>query len=182
VSESSPHERALAAFELDDVLIVELRCRVARDFNQSATIEEMRFLHKFDLQTTGMVQARKVMGQADEFLIFRYYIDGGVRLIKPDVPADRESFSQEDVLAEIEGIVAVDYKSSKDLRDDPEAVGGFGPNVVFHAWPYWRAAISSVATDMRLPRIVLPMLRQTSRKPVHLDSMPGKDSPTQDSP
>ena len=168
MSEPSPHERALAAFELDDVLIVELRCKVARDFNQSAPIEEMRFLHKFDLQGNGMVQSRKVVGESEEFLVFRYYIDGGVRLIKTDVPSDREEFAEQDVLAEIEGTVAVDYKSSKDLRGDPEAVGGFGPNVVFHAWPYWRAAISSVATDMRLPRIVLPMLRQNIRKTVQL--------------
>jgi hypothetical protein len=170
VSDLSPHERALAAFEIDDVLIVELRCKVVRDFNQSAPIEELRFLHKFEIQRNGIVQTRKQALDSEEFLVFRYYIDGGVRLIRPEVPPDREEFTEQDILAEIEGTVAVDYTSSKDLREDLEAVAAFGPNVVFHAWPYWRAAISSVASDMRLPRIVLPMLRQSIRKPVNLES------------
>lgn len=178
MSELSPHERALKVFELEDVFIVELRCKVARDYNQTGQIGNFRFLHRFDPQNTGIAQARKAAEGSEEILVFRYYIEAGLRVIKPEVPADREEFTDDDVLAEIEATLAIDYKSSCDLREDIEAISAFAPNVVFHAWPYWRAEITTLTNDMRLPRIVLPMLRQSSKRTIHLAQ--SADKPTTD--
>jgi hypothetical protein len=169
VSDPSPHERALAAFELDDVFIAELRCRVAHDFNQNQPFASIRYLHRFEPRNEGIVQRRKTADGSVEQFIFRYLVQAGVRLIKPGVPADRKEFTDEDVLAEIEGLVAVDYSSSRDIQGDLEAISAFGPNVLFHAWPYWRAAVTAIASDMRLPRIVLPMLRQAKKTLIRLD-------------
>ena len=169
MSEISAQERALALFEIDDIFVVELKCRVVRDFNQTALFSEQRYQHRFQPQNEAISQQRNSVDGKEQMLVFRYFLDAGVQLIKPDVPADRAEFTDADVLAEIHGVIAIDYRASKDPREDPEAISAFGPNVVFHAWPYWRALVIDRAAQMRLPRIVLPMLRQASKKPIQLE-------------
>ena len=166
----SAQERALAVFELDDIFVVELNCRVVRDFNQTGMFSELRYQHRFQPQNESVWQQRSSVDGKENVLIFRYLVDAGIQWIKPEVPADRAEFTDEDVLAEIQAVFAIDYRASKDPRDDPEAISAFGPNVVFHAWPYWRALVIDRAAQMRLPRIVLPMLRQASKKAIQFES------------
>lgn len=165
----NPHERALEALELEDIFVVELQCRAPRDLNQAAVHPDIRFQHRFAPQNTLLMQSRGNADSSDKILIIRYYIEGEVRLIKPETPSDRQEFTEDDILATIAGVVAVDYRSTKDLRDDEEAVAAFGSNVLFHAWPYWRNTVMGRAAEMRLPRLVLPMMRQAKKKAIQLE-------------
>ena len=165
MSEKNAHDRALQAFELDDIFIVELTCKIARDFNQAGSLPEVGMQHRFEPENSGLIQTRQEMPSGKEVMIFRYYVDGNVRVLIPDVPANKTDVASEDLLAEIAGVIAVDYRTNRDLREDVEAIGAFGANVVFHAWPYWRAAVLCRAAELRLPRIVLPMMRQPRIKP-----------------
>lgn len=173
MSGASPHERALAVFELDDVFVIDLRCNVLRDFNQSALRPEAQIQHRFSARTQGLVQARKLVDSDTELLICRYYVDGGVRFLRPGVEAESYEFKDEDVLANIEGTIAVDYRASTDIREDVEAISAFSTQVVFHAWPYWRAIVTCRAAEMRLPRVVLPMMRQAKKTVIALQSVSG---------
>lgn len=166
----SAHQRALDAFELDDIFVVELTCKIARDFNQTANFSVFRMQHRFEPLNTGVVQTRKQLATEQDTMVFRYYVEGEVRVIKPEVPEEKTEFDEDDILASIGAIIAVDYLSTKDLREDLDAIGAFGSNVVFHAYPYWRSAVICRAAELRLPRIVLPMMRQAKKAAIELES------------
>ena len=158
---NSPGNRAASVCEINDIFLVESKCRVARDFNQTELMPRVTFQHRLLPDKEGLAQVRKDAGSGDDINIIRYFIDGGLRVLRPNVvPEDSQDLKMEDVLAEITVKIAVDYTCPKDLLEDTEAIGAFSANAVFHAWAYWRSIIHSFSDEMRLPRVTLPMMKQ----------------------
>jgi hypothetical protein len=163
VSDTSAGARAVAACEIADVFIIESRCHVVRDFNPMDTITTVTFQHRIAPQKEAIAQTRQVVASGEEINIVRYYIEGGLRVLKPAIADEKrndQALTKDDILAEITATLAVDYTCPKSYLEDTEAIGAFGRNAVFHAWPYWRQIIHALSDQMRLPRITLPMMKQ----------------------
>jgi hypothetical protein len=169
MTESSPGARAVSAVEISDVFLVESSCHIARDFNQMQAMPIVTFQHRLSPESEGIAQVREDLDSGDEVTVIRYFINGGLRVLRPNATADAASSGDvkaDDVLAEIAVKLAVDYVCPKTLLEDRDAIGAFSKNAVFHSWPYWRSVIHSLSDQMRLPRITLPMLRQHAIEPM----------------
>jgi hypothetical protein len=143
--------------------LVQCSCHIARDFNQLEPRPVVRFQHRLTPESEVLAQSRKELNSANEMNVIRYFVDGGLRVLRPtarEVPT--ADVREEDILAEIVVKLAVDYVCPKELFGDQLAIGAFSKNAVFHAWPYWRSLIHLFSDQLRLPRITLPMLRQHS--------------------
>jgi hypothetical protein len=180
VNQVSPGARAVSALEISDVFLVESSCHVRRDFNPTEHFDKVTFQHRLLPEKEGVAQVRTDALTGDEITIMRYFIDGGLRVLRPEfsrgATADAEPTS-EDVLAEISVRLAVDYVCPKALLEDRDAIGSFSKNAVFHSWSYWRSLIHSFSDQMRLPRITLPMLRQHNLGPMQpLAASPNTDA------
>jgi hypothetical protein len=169
MSTPSPGARAVSALEISDVFLVESRCYIARDFNPMEQNPRLTFQHKISPEKNVLVQIRKEAHSDEELNVVRYFIDGGFRVLRPNVAADQGHAAQADVLAEIIVKMAVDYLCPRDFFDDQAAMGAFSKNAVFHSWSYWRTIIHSLSDHMRLPRLTLPMLRQQTTSPIELE-------------
>jgi hypothetical protein len=169
MTETSPGARAVSALEIIDVFMVESNCHVARDFNQTEMMPRITFQHRLSPEREGIAQVRTAVDSGDEINVIRYFIDGGLRVLRPNTStsiATANEVKAQDVLAEIVVKLAVDYTCPKAFLQDKDAIGAFGKNAVFHAWSYWRSLIHSFSDQMRLPRVTLPMLRQHSIGPM----------------
>jgi hypothetical protein len=169
MTENSPGARAVSAVEISDVFLVESSCHIARDFNQMQTIPRVTFQHRLSPEGEGIAQVRKDLESGDEITVIRYFIDGGLRVLRPDATGGDlppGEVDPKDILAEIAVKLAVDYICPKALLEDTDAIGAFSKNAVFHSWSYWRSVIHSLSDQMRLPRITLPMLRQHTIGPM----------------
>jgi hypothetical protein len=167
----------VTAVEINDVFLIEARCNVSRDFNQTELARRIAFQHRLTPDGEGVFQIRNDALSGTEINIIRYFIDGGLRVLRPGATSNAATeieFKPEDVLAEILVKIAVDYNCPKALLEDRDAIGAFSKNAVFHAWPYWRSIVHSFSDQMRLPRVTIPMLRQHALAPMALaDSTAG---------
>ena len=160
---SSPGQRAVADFEIDDVFLHSAECKVDPEFNEAQVIDNVIFGHRVHVGPSIYGQIRTPVDAVEPAIqIVRYLIVGEVRMLKPGATTESEEIPDSDLLAGIKLTYAVDYRCSKALLQDQDAIRSFGKNAVFHAWPYWREGVHDMIARMRLPRITVPMLKPGS--------------------
>jgi hypothetical protein len=160
VSEPSPGARAVEAFEIEDVFLIASECRVARELNPQAPILEFGYGFNGGIGPEVLVQQRGDADGANPVFILRYYVNAEVRILKPEVRAEKqEDFTEENTLAYIRLEVATDYRGLEELVRNPEVVGSFSRNAYYHAWPYLREEVHAMCSRLRVPRITLPMMK-----------------------
>lgn len=160
MSELSPGARAVEAFEIEDVFLIESECRVARDLNPQALIVEFGYGFTGGIAPEVIVQRRGDADGANSFFVLRYYVNAEVRILKPEIhAAKQEDFTEENTLAFIRLLVATDYRGPEELVRNPEVVGSFAKNAYYHAWPYLREEVHAACSRLRVPRITLPMMK-----------------------
>jgi len=171
VSASSPGARAIEVLEIEDVFVVSARTDLNRDFNQTDRSHPfLQAMQRYRVEDKVLFQVRKPNIEPEEpFTLIRYFAIGEVHIAKPGTTFTsqftQEEISQEERLASIELVFAIDYKcKDKDVLS-PEMLGAFSKNVVFHMWPYWREAIHAECARMRLPAITIPMMKQGQLPP-----------------
>lgn len=151
--------RAVSMFEIEDVFLVETKCSVARDLNQTAKLAEYTFAHQMAVDSECLWQTRTPVNGGEPFYVLRYFVNADVRLLKPEFRPGGEGPTDEDSIAVLKFTIAVDYRCPKEAQDDAESVGAFTRNACFHAWPYVRAEVHSACDRLRIPRLTLPMLK-----------------------
>lgn len=159
MSKDSPGSRAVAALEIADIFLIEASSRVIHDFNNQAQLLDVDSKHSFQVESSGLHQTRTAQETGEEIHIIRYFVTGGLRMLKPDVPREKGEFIADDFLAEVHAKFAVDYSSPKGFEKDIDAVAAFSTNAQFHAWAYWREVVHSQLAQMRLPRVTIPMFK-----------------------
>ena len=164
MTEGAHGARAVAAFEIDDVALIESECKVARDFNPSEPWgDQAVFAHRVNVEPNVLVQMRTAPG-VDPFNVVRYFFNIQVRLLKSQLqpPTDPESVAEDQILATLRFLLAIDYRAGN-LSSDPDATGAFSHNAQFHAWPYVREEIHAMCSRLRIPRLTVPMLKTQQR-------------------
>jgi hypothetical protein len=163
VSEESSGTRAVKAFEINDVFIVESACSIDRNHNPEAEIGSLLFGHFIHIEPEAIHQTRTILATGEQIHVVRYVIMSQVRILRPGITADEEP-TDADTLASMRFFFAADYRCSKEMIDDPDAVGAFTQNAVFHVWPYFREAVHDACGRLRLPRLTIPMNKPPAKQ------------------
>jgi hypothetical protein len=163
VSQPSPGARAVGAYEIEDVVLIESACKVDRDFNPTMHIKEAQFAHRFSIGHEVLSQTRTPIAEGEAYHLIRYFLTTEVHLLKPDVKP-KESPTADDFMASLSFVFAIDYRCTKEDMGDVDAIGAFSTNAQFHAWPFVREEIHTMCGRLRIPRLTIPML-----KPVQID-------------
>jgi hypothetical protein len=95
----------------------------------------------------------------------RYFVRGDVEVAKPGIEVSGDAdgkveIREEDRLAIMSFVFAVDYRCTAEQPPDADALSAFAQNAAFHAWPYWRESVHAVCARMRLPTMTVPMFRR----------------------
>src|SRR5438128_2340142 len=109
MSENSPGSRAVAAFDIADVFLIEASCRVARDFNSQAQFPEILSQHLFQTESGALHQQRAMLQTGATFHVIRYFVSATLRLLKPGIVPDKPDLGTDDWLGEVHAKIAVDY-------------------------------------------------------------------------
>ena len=157
MSAPSPGARAVAAFKIEDVFLVAADCWVSRENNQTALSTEVSLGHFSNVENAVLRQQRISVKDGSQLNILRYFIATEVRLLKPGVVVENREPTEEEYLARMKLTFAADYSCSQEALEDTEAIGAFGRNAQFNAWPYIREEVSTFCGRLRIPRIMLPM-------------------------
>jgi hypothetical protein len=162
VSDKSPAARAQAALEIDDVLLIESECKVARDFQPTMQWKDVAsFAHRMSVDNNVMFQTRTPVGSdVAPFHIVRYFFEIEVRLVKPDIEPlpPVEALEEGQIQARLRFLLAIDYRASEPFAD-LEALGAFSSNAQFQVWPYVREEIHAACIRLRIPQLTLPMMK-----------------------
>jgi hypothetical protein len=175
VSAPSPGARAVAAYKIEDVFLVAAECWVSRDNNQGAQPTEITYGHFSSVDETVMHLERTSILDGKKLYILRYFVIADVRLLKPGVSVENRDPTQEELLAGIKLTFATDYSCSPEALQDTDALGAFSRNAQFHAWPYIREEVSAFCGRLRIPRVMLPMLKPDQPWPVRIASGPEQE-------
>jgi hypothetical protein len=160
VSTPTPGARAVSSYEIADVFLVDSHCWVDREFNQTQQLAEFVYGHQARVDPECLMQTRTPLGGGAPVYILRYFIQGEVRLLKPGTePAEGRDPSDKELFALLKFLFAADYHCPANALEDQDAVGAFGRNAFFHAWPYFREEVHAACSKLRIPRITLPMLK-----------------------
>lgn len=177
MNEREAHQEALKLFELDDVFVIESRSIAKRDIAPSLQVPQLQYQHRLAPKDDLIVQERTTTdGEQSKFV--RYFVEGGVRVIDPDAlkSGDNEP-TDEDFLVQIYATLAVDYRAGREpdpnSKDDQEIIAAFVKNAVLHAWGVWRAHVLSTCAQMRVPPVIVPMM-----KPVAAAAPAAADAPS----
>lgn len=166
MSADSPGQRAVEAFEIDDVFLIRSDCNVNRDFNQTEVIPECGLQFSVSAAPEALAQVRTLLGpEAKKIFIIRYLVSGEGRLIKSEHVPESGEVDDKHVFATLRLTYAADYRCREEDFADREAIGAFVRNVVFHVWPFWREGAVSMAARMRLPRVTIPMNKPPTGPP-----------------
>jgi hypothetical protein len=161
-------QRAQASLRIDDVFLVETTCVVDRALIPNQVLPELACKHVLSIDREAIKQARQLNDDAGTTVhIVRYFVRGGVQMLKPGVqaPSPPEAPAADDVLGELTHCFAVDYVCAENFLNDGQAIGAFTRNVIHHAWPFWREAVMRECERHRLPRVVIPMLQPGAMPP-----------------
>lgn len=151
--------RAVVAYEIDDVILIESACKVDRDFNPTMLISEAAFAHRVSVDLEMLAQTRTPVPDGEVSHLIRYFLMTEVRLVKPGKKPDEEAPKEDDFLATLNFVFAIDYRCSKEAMEDREAIGAFSSNAQFHAWPFIREEVHAMCGRLRIPRLTIPMLK-----------------------
>lgn len=161
VNEREAHQKALDLLEIDDVFVVESSAKVDTNFVPSASVPQLRFQHRLGPTGNLIVQERLTPDQV-KISVVRYFVSGGIRVLRHDVTSDPPEDAPDDqFLAQIHATLAVDYRCQRefDPAEHQEPIAAFLKNAVFHAWSIWRAHVLNTATQMRLPALIVPIMK-----------------------
>lgn len=139
--------------------MIRSECWVSRDYNQSAPPSAFTFGQQSGIEGEAIVQERTPADGKPSIYVLRYFVDADIRLLKQGVNVSDREPVEDDFLAVLKFTLAVDYRCPQSLLGDKDAIGSFGRNAHFHAWPYLREEVHAACARMRLPRITLPMLK-----------------------
>lgn len=167
MSNPSAGARAVVAYEIDDVVLIESACKVGRDFNPTMLLSEARFAHRIAIDQEVMSQTRTPVPAGEPFHLIRYFLRTEVYLLKPGVEP-KEPPTADEFMASLNFVFAIDYRCTKQDMEDRDAIGAFSANAQFHAWPFVREEIHAMCGRLRIPRLTIPML-----KPVPMDDASG---------
>jgi hypothetical protein len=159
VTTTSPGERAVATYKIEDVFLVKADCWVARDNNQTAPPGEITYGHISGIDKNVLYQERTSAVDGSKITIIRYFVNTDVRLVKPGISVENREPTDEELLAVMKLTFAADYSCPKEAVKDSDAISAFSRNAHFHAWPYIREEVSAFCGRLRIPRVMLPMLR-----------------------
>jgi hypothetical protein len=159
VSEPSAGARAVVDYEIEDVILIESTCKVDRDFNPMMLLSETAFAHRVSVDSEVLAQTKTPVSEGESFHLIRYFLTTEVRLVKPGKKPDEESPKEDDFMATLNFVFAIDYRCSKEATEDREAIGAFSSNAQFHAWPFIREEIHAMCGRLRIPRLTIPMLK-----------------------
>jgi len=162
----SPGARAVASFELEEIFLISTECWVARDYNPTAPIVDFVYGHRSAVEDGALIQERIPVGTEAPIYVLRYFVDADIRVLKPGMKFEEHEPTDEQTLAVVKMKMGADYRCPKEMAEDIEVVGAFTRNVQYHVWPYIRESAHSFFLRLRIPRLVLPMMRpeQPTRK------------------
>ncbi|HTF45251.1 MAG TPA: hypothetical protein VK641_15195 [Terriglobales bacterium] len=160
MSDPSPGARAVVAYEIEDVVLIECGAKLARDFNPTMFIKNVQFAHRTWIDGEVLSQDRVPVADGEQYHLLRYFLSTEVHLLKPDV-IPKEEPTAEDFMASFNFVFAIDYRCAKEATADLEAIGSFTANAQFHAWPFVREEIHTMCGRLRIPRLTIPMLKLT---------------------
>jgi hypothetical protein len=166
---ASPGARAVSVCEIDDVFLTEISCTVDGEFTPGQVMAEVACQHSFAVEQRALMQTRTLSGPPDTVIyVLRYFTRGEVSILKPGVPIPSppaaSDISDKDLLARLVHKFAVDYVCPQGFFDDQAAVSSFSKQAAFHAWAFWREAVTTDAARLRLPKVTIPMLKPVQQQ------------------
>jgi hypothetical protein len=159
VTDPTPGERAVAAYQIEDVFVTNLNCRVSPEFNPHQAWGQMAFNHRASVDKNMLIQTRSTVDGGEDQTIVRYFVSSEVGLLKAETSVEKKEFSEEDYLASIHITVAADYSCTVAASKDADAISAFSRNAVFHVWPYLREIIHAACDRLRIPRLTIEMFK-----------------------
>jgi hypothetical protein len=163
VSEPSAGARAVVAYEIEDVVLIESSCNVDRDFNPAMLLTEAAFAHRVSVDSEVLALTKTPVAEGGVLHVIRYFLTTEVRLVKPGKKPDVADAQDEDFMATLNFVFAIDYRCSKEAVEDRDAIGAFSSNAQFHAWPFIREEVHAMCGRLRIPRLTIPMLKPIPR-------------------
>jgi hypothetical protein len=106
-----------------------------------------------------LFQERTSTVDGSKLTIIRYFVNTDVRVLKPGISVENREPTDEELLAVIKLTFATGYSCPKEALQDRDAVSAFSRNAHFHAWPYIREEVNAFCGRLRIPRVMLPMLK-----------------------
>jgi hypothetical protein len=159
VNTPSAGARAVTAHEIEDVVLIESACKVHREFNPTMVINDVAFAHRISIGEEVVTQTRTPVSEGEVYSLVRYFLNAEVRLLKPGAKPNPEAPSEDDFMASLNFVFAVDYRCAAEALLDRDAIGAFSTNAQFHAWPFVREEIHAMCGRLRIPRLTIPMLK-----------------------
>jgi hypothetical protein len=161
VSENSPGARAVKAYEVEDVFLLDLECSVFHEFNPLEQLPPITYKHSISLDQNLLIQTRADPDGGNKVAMVRYFINSEVVVLKPGSESKEsdEPVPKEARLASIKFTLATDYMCPMNLAHDQDAILAFGKNAMFHAWPYVRETVHLSCEKLRIPRITIGMFK-----------------------
>jgi hypothetical protein len=159
VSEPNAAERAATTLEIMDVFLASTNCWVARDLNQTERHpDNLHSMHRIRVEENLVTQTRIPTDSRDQKLdVLRFFVDADVHIARPGIQFTDGELEDKDALAKLNLVFAADYRTS--APPEAEALGAFTQNVIYHVWPYWRAAVHDLCGKLRIPSVTVPLLK-----------------------
>lgn len=133
-------QKAKDSLKINDIYLHKLTAECLGDFDPKYDPK----LSSYKIQTMHLVEKSQLI-QVDDEKILKVTVSLGVRWF------DLEA---EEVKAIIEADFIAEYKMTLELTQ--KEIEAFAKsNVSYHIWPYWRELLSSQASRMHLPKVVL---------------------------
>jgi len=170
VSEESPGARAVKAYEVEDVFLLDLECSVSHDFNPLEQLPPITYKHSISLDQKVLIQTRTEPDGSNQVAVVRYFINSEVIVLKPGSESHEHSdqpIPKDARMASMKFTLATDYMCPMNLAHDQDAILAFGRNAMFHAWPYVRETVHLSCEKLRIPRITIGMFKPDP-KPIEL--------------
>ena len=133
-------QKAKDSLKINDIYLHKLTAECLGDFDPKYDPK----LSSYKIQTMHLVEKSQLI-QVDDQKTLKVTVSLGVRWF------DLEA---EEVKAIIEADFIAEYKMTLELTQ--KEIEAFAKsNVSYHVWPYWRELLSSQASRMHLPKVVL---------------------------
>jgi hypothetical protein len=149
-------KRAQKALSIHDAYICEAHAWADRSYNPTIPITQPLTI-QIKVEPAGNVDVAQVDGGESFSHIVRYFIETGVRMIKPGVEKIPAETKRDDLIGEITAIFVLRYAWQPKEPPTQGLLAAFADNAVHHMWPYWREFLQASSARLRLPPVVLPM-------------------------
>ena len=160
-------QRAQRSLAIQDVYLVQAEAWADRAFDPTAPVQEIAVHLRVAPQAA--VELNEVGPPDSKQYVVRYFIETGLRIVKPGVKESRQTLERSDLLSEITATFALRYLCVGDERPTEELLKIFEENAVHHMWPYWREFLQASTGRLRVPPVVLPMRHAMGQLPSTTD-------------